>query len=96
MPREMAFEQAPAFGEIPVSVRQGPDGMEMIRQDDRRIDNKWMPFHHIVKGRPQKFDIFRFTQDFPPVIGNQGEKICPAIYASPAVLHGSIALVILL
>jgi hypothetical protein len=41
--RELQFDQPPARREIGVVGRKRPNCVNVVRQDDKRIDSKWMP-----------------------------------------------------
>ena len=39
--RDASFDEAPARCKVVVAGRQGPDGMQMVRQQDPAIDPEW-------------------------------------------------------
>ena len=52
----MRIDESPTSGKVRVPFRQGPDAMQMIRQDDRRINLERMFMFHIDKRCPQRID----------------------------------------
>lgn len=54
---ETGFDHAPAFGIVVVPFRQGPDHMQFIWQDYRRIDRERPPFEADAGGVAQKVDM---------------------------------------
>jgi hypothetical protein len=47
-----AFDQSPAGGEIRIAIGQGPDRVQVIRQDHGGFDREGMPCPHLAKRRP--------------------------------------------
>ena len=45
MPAEMTLDLTPSHGEVAVIFRQGPDAMQMLGQQNKSVDSKWMLFH---------------------------------------------------
>ena len=70
--RKAALDQAPAHGEIGIAVGQGPDRVEVIRQDHGAFDRKRMPCTHLAKRRPQQSDML--GQQAEPAVGQVDRK----------------------
>ena len=56
-PRKPRFDHHPADREIGIAFRHCPDGMEMIRQDNDRIDRKRTAPSRFAKCRSQQIDL---------------------------------------
>jgi len=56
---EITFYQTPTFGEIPVFMRQCPDTMQVVRQQNKCIELERMPLHNTFKYSPKQGDIVR-------------------------------------
>src|ERR1700730_3231607 len=50
--RKAAFDQAPAGGEIRIAIGQGPDRVQVIREDHGGFDREGMPCPHLAKRCP--------------------------------------------
>jgi hypothetical protein len=50
--RKAAFDQTPAGGEIRIDVGQGPNRVQVIRQDNGSFDREGMAYTHLAKRRP--------------------------------------------
>jgi hypothetical protein len=61
--RKAAFDRAPAGGEIRVAIGQGPDCVQVIRQDNCSFDGEGVTRSDGAKGGAQQADMF----------GQQGE-----------------------
>jgi hypothetical protein len=57
--REARFDQPPAGGGIRVALRQCPDRVETIGQDDHRLDRERMVPPRLPKRGPQFVDVLR-------------------------------------
>lgn len=53
---EMAFNQPPARSEIVVTGWQRPNGVQVVRQDDQRVDAKRMVAYGVLKAGLQPLD----------------------------------------
>jgi len=64
--RKVAFDRAPARGEIRIAIGQGPDRVQVIRQDHGGFDREGMSCPHPAKRRAQQSDVLG-QQAEPPV-----------------------------
>jgi hypothetical protein len=83
------FDQAPTQGKISVSLWQGPDRMQMIRQDRGRFNRNGMSRLHPAKRGPEKADLLG-QQPEPPVgqidrkeVAPAGEEVSPIVGNRP-------------
>ncbi|OHV97978.1 hypothetical protein AKG95_01530 [Janthinobacterium lividum] len=51
---EPCLDQAPARHEIGIAFRQGPDAMQVIRQDDDSVDSEWPFIAHGAESVPHQ------------------------------------------
>ena len=65
--RKAAFDQSPAGGEIRIAIGQGPDRVQVIREDHGGVDREGMPCSHLAKRRPQQDNML--GQQCAPAIG---------------------------
>ena len=70
--RKAAFDQSPARGEIRIAIGQGPDRMQVIRQDHGGVDGEGMPCSHLAKRGAQQSDVP--GQQAEPAVGQVGGK----------------------
>ena len=77
--RKAAFDQAPTQGEIRIVLGQGPDHVQVIRQDHGSLDREGMSCAHLTKHGPQKDDMFG-QQHKPPVGQINREEVAAACY----------------
>ena len=61
MAGEIIFDGVPAYRVIFIAGRQGPNAMQMFRQQYKGVDGERMRRFHGTKSRPQKFDVIRFA-----------------------------------
>ena len=73
-PREPAFDGAPPPGVISVARWQGPDGVQVFRQDDDSVDDKRPAALSVAEGSTQHINVVRECMAVTVVQGN-GEKI---------------------
>lgn len=45
LPAETTLNLTPAHGEVAVIFRQGPDAMQMVGQQNKSVDSKWVSIH---------------------------------------------------
>src|SRR5262245_62387371 len=55
--RELDLDQSPARRKVGVTLGQGPDGVEMIRQHDESVDMKWMTLACAARRFAQRLDL---------------------------------------
>ena len=65
--RKAAFDQASAGGEIRIAIGQGPDRVQVIRQDHGGLDREGMACPHLAKCRPQYVNVV--GQQRAPAVG---------------------------
>jgi hypothetical protein len=65
--RKAAFDQARARGEIRIAIGQGPDRVQVIREDHGGFDREGMPSAHPAKRGPLYANVVR--QQCAPAIG---------------------------
>jgi hypothetical protein len=46
LPAEMTLNLTPAHGEVAVICRQRPNAMQMLGQQNKSVDSKWVPLHN--------------------------------------------------
>jgi len=46
VPAEITLDLAPAHGKVAVIFRQSPDAMQMVGQQYKSVDSKWVPLHN--------------------------------------------------
>ncbi len=79
--RKGGFDQAPAGGKIGIAIRQSPDCVEMVGQDNDRLDREGMPGPHIAEGGAETVDVIdqhregAVFQVNGKEIGATGEKV---------------------
>jgi hypothetical protein len=61
--------------DVAIAVAVAENAVQMLRQNDRRINLKRMPLHHIPKRSPQQPNILRLTQKRSPMMRHQRKKI---------------------
>lgn len=71
----MAFEQIPAYGKIPVSGRQCPDAMQMVRQDNDGIDPVRFTLLDVTKSGSQQINLFHQEIIIPAFGEINGEEL---------------------
>ena len=86
---EQSLDQAPAGGEIAVTIRQSPDAVQMVGQQDKGVDSERIEFHDAPKDIPEQVDILNVveTLSFPECIHR--EEIGATLDVSPTILHSS-------
>ena len=70
--RKAAFDRAPAGGEIRIAIGQGPDRVQVIRQDHGGFDREGMACPHLANRRPQYVDMV--GQQRAPAVGQIDRK----------------------
>jgi hypothetical protein len=70
---ESAFDLAPAFREIGIAGRQGPNGMEMVRQDADGVRCERQALLNLTINLPQALDMLD-KQLARPIKKRNGEK----------------------
>src|SRR5437867_1052340 len=55
--RKAAFDRAPAGGEIRVAIGQGPDCVQVIRQNNGSLDREGVTCAHLAKRSPQQVNV---------------------------------------
>ena len=67
---------------------QGPDAMQVIRQQHEGIDAEWSFSHDVAEGFPKYLYRLLITENMSALGGNQGEEIAPARGEESSILHG--------
>jgi hypothetical protein len=74
-PTESRFDHLPPCRIISIAVRQCPERMDMIRQDDDRIDHERSFVPDLAKDVTQMIDLDLVIEDRSPLVSYYCEKI---------------------
>ncbi len=86
--RELVFDVLPACGVCVVTRRQDPQAMEVIPQQNRREQFKWLHPQDFAKRIPHQFSCKSIAKQWIAVAGDNREELCPARNKpSPIVRH---------
>jgi hypothetical protein len=85
--REERLDQAPPRRIVCISRRQGPDSVQMVRQDHDRIERERMARPHIAKSFPQQTDSLRKQARAPVSQVNREEEASAGNEVPPIVRH---------
>ena len=72
-----------------VRFRQGPDAVEMVRQDNDGVDAQGVAFLHPFEGMAQRIDGGLLGQNRFALMGNHGEEIAASGKVMTPVMHVS-------
>jgi hypothetical protein len=72
---DVFFDFPPTPGKIVVIFRQLPKAMEVVWQNDYRINNKRPRFHNVFECFPQQINMLAFIEDWSSLIGDNGKEI---------------------
>jgi hypothetical protein len=53
------LDEPPAKREIGIPFRQGPDRVQVVWEDNDRVNRKWMPSARVAKSHAQRVDMLR-------------------------------------
>lgn len=85
---EIALDQPPAGGVIGVAVRQAPDHVHVVRQDDSRLDLEGAPRLDHLNCPAQQSDRLLVGEDLPAVESDHGEEKAAAGGSDATVFYG--------
>jgi hypothetical protein len=85
--REYCFDEAPAQRKIGIAFGQGPNGMQVVGQNDDRLEIEGMAASDIAECPAQRVDVGR--EQTPPAIGqiHREEKAAAGEEVTPVVGH---------
>jgi len=86
MPILRCFDHAPAFGKIAVVLRQSPNSMKMVRQQNPGINSERKTGLRLQDSNPQKLTGIGMGENRLPMLGDQGEKITAPGGSRPAIV----------
>ncbi|MCA1861978.1 hypothetical protein LE191_17855 [Janthinobacterium sp. HSC-3S05] len=90
---EPRLDQAPARHEIGITIRQGPDAMQVIRKDDDGIDSEWPFMAHGAESVAQQIHGRGSGKNRPAVGRHHREKKAAAWLGCASVSHGCVGVV---
>ncbi len=90
MPAEHAPYQTPSRGIIMITIRQGPDAVKMIGQQNNCIYLERMTLHDVPECIAEQMHVFRDAQDFSAFERDHSKEICSSSYAGSSIFHGAV------
>src|SRR3990172_9908158 len=75
---EIAFDLTPSCREIVVILRQCPNAVQMIGQQNKSVKGKWMTKNDIFKRFTQQIDIRSIAENRAPFVCDNCKKECCA------------------
>lgn len=88
MAGKMAFDQVPARREIAITRRQGPEAVQMLRQQDQRIELEGVRASDRLHGALQQVHALRQAQNRPAVLRHHGKETRRAGRVGAPMTHG--------
>jgi hypothetical protein len=89
MPAEVTLDLAPSRGEVVVIFRQGPDAMQMVRQQHKSVDGKRVSFQDGLESFSQQWNTRFVTKYLSPLVCYNGKKERCAFCSGSFVSHVS-------
>jgi hypothetical protein len=87
--RKVAFNQSPSKRKVSIARRQGPDAMQVVRQQNKGINAKRVGIENPPDAAAQQCNIIFPGQYLCSFKRNNSKEIAPALAPGPSVSHKS-------